>query len=134
MISRRLMEATEIKQCHSCATELPACDNFCRRCGILQRASSLPAFDNTGWAERETRALWGGEAADQMLSGPLVNALTRGIAEKTAPVNLNPFGARLVLAIVAVPIWLLIILLSPLDAYAAARASTSRMHQQRAER
>lgn len=129
MISRHLMEATEIKQCHSCANELPASDNFCRRCGILQRANSLPPFNNTGWAERETRVLWGEEDANQMLSGPLVNALTRGIAEKTAPVHLNPFGARLVVAIVAVPIWLLIILLSPLDAYTAARASTSRMHQ-----
>jgi hypothetical protein len=39
----------------------------------------------------------------------------------------GPLIKRMVLALISIPIWLIIVLLSPLDAYAAARAISRQM-------
>jgi hypothetical protein len=46
---------------------------------------------------------------------------------KTGPLRLNRFGVLMIAVLIAIPMWLLIILLSPLDAYAAAKAASSQM-------
>jgi hypothetical protein len=56
----------------------------------------------------------------------MLDVITKSVAVKTAPLRLNRFGARFFAVIVAVPIWLLIVLLSPLDAYTTARVAMSR--------
>jgi hypothetical protein len=109
MASTQLIEPSETKQCHSCFTELPACDKYCRQCGIHQK---VPRDD---------------DATVQLLSGALIGTLTQSLTAKTARSLPNPFGARLVAAIAVLPIWLLIILLSPLDAYFVARVAKSRI-------
>ena len=109
MVSTRLIEPLAAKQCHSCFAELPACDRYCRQCGVHQTV------------------LRDEDATVQLLSGALINSMTQSISAKTAQVLTNHFGARLVAAIAVLPIWLLIILLSPLDAYFAARVATSRI-------
>lgn len=112
MVSTRLIEPIEpsaTKQCHSCFAELPTCDRYCRQCGVQQAV------------------LRDEDATFQLLSGALINGMTRSISAKTAQVVTNPFGARLVAAIAVLPMWLLIILLSPLDAYFAAKVATSRI-------
>jgi len=55
------------------------------------------------------------------ISGPLVNAVVTGALAAPSIGNESPYLKRLVLALISIPIWLIIILLSPLDAYAAVK-------------
>jgi hypothetical protein len=127
MIFKRVTETVIARQCHGCAAEVPASDNFCRQCGVLQRVETLTSATGPHWSERRTKTLQGGEPSHELLSGSLVNTVTKAVAVKTAPFRLNRFGARLVAGIIVIPMWLLIVLLSPLDAYAAAKIATSRI-------
>jgi hypothetical protein len=111
--------------CHSCIAEVPASDIYCRKCGVRQRAG---AVTGENWNESKTKHLQQGESGYQTISSPLVNQLTQAVAVKASTLNGNRFGIRLVAALVTIPIWLLIILLSPLDAYTAAKAVSSQTH------
>lgn len=115
-------ETVALKLCHSCAAEVPASDIYCRKCGVHQRAG---AATGENWNESKTKRLQQGEAGYQTISSPLVNQLTQAVAVKASTLNGNRFGVRLVATLITIPIWLLIILLSPLDAYAAAKAVSS---------
>lgn len=128
MMTPYLTETLDSKQCHGCAAVVPFDDNFCRRCGILQKAGAVTAGNSRHWSEIETTVLTDDRSASQLLSGLLVNTIKQKVAAKTAPLRSNPFGAGVVTAIVAIPMWLLIILLSPLDAYTAARSASSRIY------
>jgi hypothetical protein len=105
--------------CHSCGYELHEHDRFCRRCGVSQSEhSSQPSYQTLAMTSDDLY---------HTISGPMVKAVT---GEMRA-VKTTPFGAALirpvVLMLISVPIWLMIILLSPLDAYAAARAAAGRI-------
>jgi hypothetical protein len=54
------------------------------------------------------------------VSGPLVDAVVAGVAVHSNQER-NHFMRRAILALISIPIWLIIVLLSPLDAYAAAK-------------
>ena len=114
MMTPYLTETLDSKQCHGCAAELPLADNFCRRCGVLQKAGAVTAASGKHWSEIETTVLTDEREANQMLSGLLVNTIKQKVAATTTPLRSTPFGAGVVTAIVAIPMWLLIILLSPL--------------------
>jgi hypothetical protein len=61
------------------------------------------------------------------VSGPLVNAVVAGVP---AHIPLSPASSaskKILLALMAIPIWVMIILLSPLDAYASARIIGNRI-------
>lgn len=126
MISTRRIETVVVKQCHSCSAELIAYDNFCRRCGVIQKADQFTPDNNPHWMDCETKALQKCDAEYQMMSGPLVKTLTRSLAAETASLLANPFGAHLIAAVVAIPMWVLIILLSPIGAYTAAKVALRR--------
>ena len=51
------------------------------------------------------------------ISAPLVSAVLTGTLVGTSTVSQSPFIKRLILALVSIPVWLIIVLLSPLDAY-----------------
>jgi hypothetical protein len=56
------------------------------------------------------------------VSGPLVKALVAGVSGGRSIEPSGRVSRSLVQALVSIPIWLMIVLLSPLDAYVAAKA------------
>lgn len=127
MTTSRLAETTAIRHCHLCLVEVPACDNYCRRCGThQQRSPTGPAK----WQEEETKRVLEIETTYQSLSSPVVNLLAQTVTARASALRGNPTGTRMVAVLAALPIWLLIILLSPLDAYAAAKAVSKQMDYQ----
>ena len=127
MTTSRLAATTAIRHCHLCLVEVPACDNYCRRCGThQQRRPTGPAK----WQEDETKRVLEIEATYQSLSSPVVNLLAQMVKARTSVLRGNSTGTRMVTALAALPIWLLIILLSPLDAYAAAKAVSKQLDYQ----
>jgi predicted amidophosphoribosyltransferase len=108
----------DLNLCPSCAHELRSGDKFCRRCGAAQ--SHINATPGSAEARYKTAPLphLGGY---RRVSGPLVGSLAADISARAAQIN-NGTLRRAVLALIVLPLWLLIILLSPFDAYAAAKA------------
>jgi hypothetical protein len=54
------------------------------------------------------------------VSGPLVSAVIASVSAGSQETQ-SQFVKRAILALISIPIWLIIVLLSPLDAYAAAK-------------
>ncbi len=124
MTCARMAKTIVIRQCDSCNRQMSATDNFCRLCGAHQSDKPVTAINNPGGSDFETRTLQSDLQIHQSLSGLLLNALNRDVASKTASLRLNRFGGIALALLVAVPMWLLIILLSPLDAYMSARTAS----------
>lgn len=61
------------------------------------------------------------------VSGPLLQAVVAGVSAKPSTRPLSRMGKRAILALLSIPIWLIIVLLSPLDAYAAAKSLSRQM-------
>ncbi|MEW6131536.1 MAG: hypothetical protein AB1757_31205 [Acidobacteriota bacterium] len=61
-------------------------------------------------------------------SGSLVKAIASGVTENTAPCFNKTFARRIIPAMILIPVWLVIILLSPLDAYATAKSLTKQLN------
>lgn len=108
-----------LKQCHDCSYELLMRDRYCRRCGIRQQEYTEPMLRRFGAMNTEPRY--------RSFSGPLVNAVTDGIAKNATTQLHNPVAKGVVAGLISLPIWLLIVLLSPLDAWVATRAATTQM-------
>ena len=118
-----IRETAGIKSCNDCSRELREGDRFCRRCGADQNGS--PAGGVAGRGRRlassyRTASL--AEADDcRRFSGSLMKSLVGNVSARASRIN-NRF-AKLVISMLAVaPIWLVIVLLAPFDAYFAARS------------
>lgn len=128
MYGQEMTETTGFKQCHSCSAELLDRDKYCRRCGICQSNRTDPSIKASGEiigqdvSDFHTRPLTGSESLRCGYSGSLVSIMTQRLSGRTSPPSANRWEMRLVSALVAVPLWLMIVLLSPLDAFLAARA------------
>jgi hypothetical protein len=116
-----------IRRCATCNRESTATDNFCRWCGANHGDDSAFAAGNADSIDRKTTLIKNDERPDKPVSSPMVGALTRIIEVKTGSLKLSRFGALALSALIVVPIWLLIVLLSPIDAYVSARAASSQM-------
>lgn len=116
-------ETVALRRCDACGFELTDRNKFCRQCGVRQHNESIPVTSlATGQplSSNATSAL-----ATNDLRSALVIAV--GSASLTARLS-NPMARTLVVALFAVPVWLIIILLSPLDAWAAAKSAVNRTH------
>ena len=124
------IKTAAIKACGSCADGILDRDRFCRWCGELQGTltTSLTAVVQAETALREPSRYLTTElgclAATTNLhrvSGPLVSAVVATLA--TGPVSRpnRSFFATAIAALLSLPLWLMIVLLSPFDAYAAAK-------------
>ena len=146
MITQRLIEAAA-KRCHNCLSKLQTSDNFCRSCGISQTTVTVIPDSNESWRHCETTVLKIEDESEineslssslddtlmqtetyESLSSPLVKTLTQNVATRTSSLHSNRFGVSIVAVLIAIPIWLLIILLSPIDAYTAIRAVAGQMN------
>jgi hypothetical protein len=61
------------------------------------------------------------------VSGPLVKAVIAGVPARPQHSRVSSVSKRMLLALMAIPIWVMIILLSPLDAYASAKIIGNRI-------
>lgn len=116
-----------IKACESCGSGLLERDKFCRSCGAPQLdrlsqsqqtfAASLEAYRFT------TSSFANGSRGDvyRRISGPLVSAVVTGALAAPPAETVSPVVKRAILALISIPIWLIIVLLSPLDAYVAVK-------------
>lgn len=118
-------ETAGLKQCLACDAEQRVRDKFCRRCGVRRRQGITFAASNTDWPARDTAPLPVATRCDSV-SGALVSLVAEGVSARAASLSSSLAGNRwaswLAGALVAVPLWFIIVLLSPLDAYVAARA------------
>ena len=122
-----------VKACTSCGSGLLEHDKFCRWCGARQPAldgSTINAaqvapmgYDASFSAVGATVAITADARTDvyRRVSGPLVNAVVTGALSAPASDNQSAFIKQMILALISIPIWLIIVLLSPLDAYAAVK-------------
>lgn len=128
-INQQEAATVPVKACTGCDGQLLASDRFCRWCGAAQPAETSGTLVVAG--RTASRSLAPASYATSMLdearrdlyhrvSGPLVYAVVANVASG----QLGEQGRsmrRLMLALISLPIWLMIVLLSPLDAYAAAK-------------
>jgi len=132
MFAPETAETTDFKHCQACGAVQNERDKFCRRCGVSQsrRVESMNcitgnvAGDVAERADRfgcETRPLSTGAALRRSYSGRLVGIVTQEVSEQTTSLRANRWAMLLISMLVAAPLWLMIVLLSPLDAYVAAK-------------
>lgn len=117
------MELNTDQQCHACATRLIARARFCRRCGVRQFAADTASTNLSCLAECETRPLADDTRAFESYSGQLIKIVTQTMSARTMPMHPSRGLQRLLCTLMTLPIWMLIVLLSPLDAYTAAKAA-----------
>lgn len=114
-------------RCENCYRHSAAPDNFCRWCGFLQSGARL-ADPAPVWQSSQTTVLAYHEDAHQSLSRLPLDTLSQSVAVKTGALKLNRYGALGIAVLIAIPMWLLIVLLSPFDAYLSAKAAWSQMN------
>jgi len=121
-------ETIGLKQCRSCIGELLAPDTFCRWCGVRQNEDPVTSTSKTGWCEHKTKGLRNYVEVNQTPSKQMLDLMAKSVASKTESLSVNRLGALVITSVIAIPMWLLIILLSPLDAYKSAKAASRQMN------
>ena len=122
-----------VKACTACSSGLLDYDKFCRWCGERQpgqqgrersRQDDMPTREVSCNSTVSATVPFAGNARTEVyrqISGPLVHAVTTGALVGPCVENSSPFVKRVILALISIPIWMIIVLLSPLDAYAAVK-------------
>ena len=119
-----------IRPCGACGVGLLDGSNYCRSCGARQKIQSgsiSTTGEGPGYAGRlaSTGDLSTARVSQPILyhpvSGPLVRAVAQGVPAAMSKSPARQFSKRMLLALMAIPIWVMIILLSPLDAYTSAK-------------
>lgn len=127
------IETKDLKLCPACMAEVRAHDRFCRLCGTEHKERSNANIEK----EQVSKSLNPSRVSQNYdtnrftainlhhrVSGALVNAIVEGISEQSAACLNNHFTRRAIPALLLIPIWLMIILLSPLDAYVTTKIIT----------
>jgi len=112
-----------VKACQACSSGLLERDKFCRWCGAPQPDREAVVYARPAPVSA-TVALATGPRSEvyRRVSAPLVNAVVTGALAGPATENQSRLLKRVILALISVPIWLIIVLLSPFDAYAAVKS------------
>lgn len=128
----RQARTVALKACSACSSGLLEYDRFCRWCGACQPEASSAMFKEAQGVQRSgaiqqpsipiTVVLSQAARAEvyRRISGPLVSAAVTGALGGSTE-HQSRFIKRVTLALISIPIWLMIVLLSPLDAYAAVK-------------
>lgn len=116
-----------VTACRTCGVRLHEGNNFCRWCGAPQ-ASDLTVRLQTSLTTPHPVHLpeqcCGFNSTYHLVSGPLVKAIAETVPATLALQRRDRFLQGVIQTLVLVPIWLMFVLLSPFDAYAAARNLT----------
>ena len=129
IINEQEARTVAVKACFACGGQLLESDRFCRWCGDVQpgatggalAVASQPVSDQLAVTRYTTSLLV--ETKRNLyhrVSGPLVQAVVKGVNSGELSEQ-GRWMRRTLLALISLPIWLMIVLLSPLDAYAAAK-------------
>jgi hypothetical protein len=128
MCAPEIEETRDLNHCQGCGAAQIDGDKFCRRCGVGQgRGVELSNYNAdsgaiaAGAPVYATAPLSCGAAPRRSYSGPLINIVTQQLSEQTSSFRANRLAMLLISILVAAPLWLMIVLLSPLDAYVAAK-------------
>lgn len=138
-----LTETVAYQGCGTCGHTLLEGDRFCRRCGTNQsllvnsptrglQPELIAEFDHQNpksSAIYETSSLPQNSVEQNTyhpVSGSLVNALVAGMTATPSSQLCSPLIRKAIFALSMIPIWLIIIFLSPLDAYLAAQSAATR--------
>ncbi|HYP26535.1 MAG TPA: hypothetical protein VE262_07450 [Blastocatellia bacterium] len=135
MIDTDHIDTVAVKLCAACGGGLLERDKFCRWCGVCQQVNKSELKESTfkramtAPGNNNSTSLYTTTSLEQVklragfyrpVSGPLVSAVLSGVSTG----HTRPLYSRLlrkaIFALVSIPIWLMIILLSPIDACAAA--------------
>ncbi|HMV48316.1 MAG TPA: zinc ribbon domain-containing protein [Blastocatellia bacterium] len=126
-----------LDHCLHCQAVIHDRDHYCRHCGVELEARTALLAGTGDIGKRSTAELI--LPASAYITAPLARpdarrpvsgSLLKLMAEETAPAVVVGGNRRLrllTLALISLPIWLMIVLLSPLDAYAATKAVGRRM-------
>ncbi len=114
-----------IRLCSACGAGLTGESKFCRWCGArltvdpdqTERLTFDPIATTAGYQTTPLVPL----NRYHPVSGPLVKALAAGVPTRTSRSATGGLTKRMLLALMTIPIWVMIILLSPIDAYASAK-------------
>jgi|SRR5688572_16941702 hypothetical protein len=104
------IETRELRVCENCRNEPRLKDKFCRQCGARLVDLEFPDFKNPSAPQDSFH----------QVSGPLITTALRDLSRDTDALQ-APIVRRTLSILLAVPIWLMILLLSPLDAYTKAK-------------
>jgi hypothetical protein len=131
MNSLEITETIGLNQCRVCGAEQINFDKFCRRCGAKQsspidQSTNLASGITAGCINNttsgfETRTFHVNLTKRRSCSDQLVSIVTQELSERTSSIRANRWIMHLISVLVTAPLWLMIILLSPLDAYLAAK-------------
>ena len=118
-----IRETAGLKSCNVCSHELREGDRFCRRCGADQNGGPAGIVAGRGpRLESSYKTSRLPEADDcRRFSGSLMKSLVGSVSAMASRIN-NRFAKHVISILAAAPLWLLIVLLSPFDAYVAARS------------
>jgi hypothetical protein len=122
MLAHQIIPTVGLKQCQSCGAKLLDRDKFCRRCGVEASDPSTVVSRRADSSDLKAGEVGGTGTLRRSYSGSLVGIVTQELSERTSSLHANRWAMHLVSALVALPLWLMIVLLSPLDAYVAAKA------------
>lgn len=111
--------------CSACGAGLTEDSKFCRWCGgrltgDTDQTERL-SFDTLSSPAAYRTAPLAPLNLYHPVSGPLVRAVAAGVPTRTSLSTTGGLTKRMLPALMAVPIWVMIILLSPIDAYASAK-------------
>ena len=129
-ISQQQAKTVAVKACFACTSGILESDRFCRWCGAHQIPFAHSDFTSPRSsvavleASTYTTSVLASAAREDIyrkVSTPLVNAVVSGALAGPAIERRSRALTRVILALISVPVWLIIVLLSPIDAYAAVR-------------
>jgi hypothetical protein len=121
MLTTETAETTGFQRCQGCGATQIDSDKFCRRCGARLNRRAALLNRGAGSVAEGTLDRAGGGILRRSYSGPLVNDVTQKLSKQTSPFLDNRRATFLIRTLVAAPLWLMIVLLSPLDAYITAK-------------
>jgi hypothetical protein len=111
-------ETAGIKLCAACGYELRGRDRFCRHCGVERAEGAASPFATVPFAAVNP---------DRPISGPLAKAVVDGVTTGALSRCSSVALKKTVLALISIPIWMIIILLSPLDVFVIVKAATNQI-------
>ncbi len=111
-------ETANIELCAACGYEFRGRDRFCRHCGIERTEGAASPFATVPFAAVNP---------DRPISGPLAKAVIDGVATGALSRCSSAALKKTVLALISIPIWMIIILLSPLDVFVIVKAASGKV-------